>query len=88
MQTQTESFNRFDPFNDQFGQAFRLLSELESLSIHEEQGGVYEELANKFSFQERRYKVSLPWMEFHQPLPDNYGLRVNSAKSWDTKGIR
>ena len=28
-------------------------------------------------FEDGRYKVSIPWKEFHDPLPDNYQLSVN-----------
>jgi hypothetical protein len=28
-------------------------------------------------FENGRYKVPLPWREFHNPLPNNYQLSVN-----------
>lgn len=54
--------------------------ELESLGIHKEEGSVYEDFAKKISFQDGRYTVSLPWMEFHNPLPDNYALSVKRLR--------
>ena len=50
--------------------------ELESLGIHEEEKTLYDEFTNTVSFQDGRYKVSLPWKEFHEPLTDNYHLCV------------
>ena len=31
-------------------------------------------------FQDGRYKVFLPWKEFHEPLPDNYLLSVKRLR--------
>ena len=30
--------------------------------------------------KDRRYEVSLPWKEYHQPLPDNYDLSLRRLK--------
>jgi hypothetical protein len=34
----------------------------------------YEEFASSITFQDGRYKVPLPWKEFHKPLADNLML--------------
>ena len=49
--------------------------ELESLGIHEEKT-LYDDFASNVSFEDGRYKVSLPWKEFHEPLPNNYHLSL------------
>lgn len=38
---------------------------------------MYDEFANTIAFRDGRYMVSLPWKEFHGPLPDNYQLSHN-----------
>lgn len=55
--------------------------DLESLGIHEgNDESMYEQLTSQISFQNGRYKVPLPWREFHKPLSDNYHLSVNRLK--------
>lgn len=50
--------------------------ELESLGIHEEERTLFDDFASSITFQDGRYKVLLPWKEFHEPLPDNYTLSL------------
>ena len=50
--------------------------DLESLGIREPEKTMYE-FANTIAFQDGRYMVSLPWKEFHGPLPNNYQLSYN-----------
>ena len=50
--------------------------EPESLGIYKEERSVYEDFTSNITFQDGWYKVSLPWMEFQRPLPDNYQLSV------------
>ena len=50
--------------------------ELESLGIQEEEKTLYDDFTTRVSFRDGRYQVSLPWKEFHEPLPDNYSLCV------------
>ena len=38
---------------------------------------MYDDFTNTISFQGGRYEESLPWKEFHGPLPDNYQLSHN-----------
>ena len=54
--------------------------ELESLGICEEEKTLYDEFASSITFSDGRYKVPLPWKEFHQPLSDNYLLSVKRLK--------
>ena len=46
--------------------------DLESLGIHETETTMYDEFASDIAFKNGRYEVSLPWRDFHEPLPDNY----------------
>ena len=48
--------------------------DLESLSIVKEETSVYEKFVQKIKFDGRRYEVSLPWKEYHPPLPDHQEL--------------
>ena len=41
---------------------------------------MYDEFTNTISFQDGRYKVSLPWKEFHEPFPDNIQLNHNRLR--------
>lgn len=50
--------------------------ELESLGIQQGEKTLYEDFTGHVMFQDGHNKVSLPWMEFHPPLPDNYQLSV------------
>ena len=54
--------------------------ELESLGINKEEKTLYDEFASDITFHEGRYKVSLPWKEFHDPLPDNYQLSLKRMR--------
>ena len=48
--------------------------ELEALGIQEEERTLFDEFASYVKFEKGRYKVALPWREFHDPLPDNHQL--------------
>ena len=50
--------------------------ELESLGIQEEEKTLYDDFATRVAFRDGRYQVSLPWKEYHEPLPNNYSLSV------------
>ena len=54
--------------------------DLESLGICELEKTMYDEFANTINFQDGRYQVSLPWKDFHEPLPDNYKLSHNRLR--------
>ena len=58
----------------QLSEQLRSFWELESLGIIEEEKTLYDEFAATIHFQDGRYKVPLPWKEFHEPLEDNYQL--------------
>ena len=47
---------------------------LESLGIVKEETSMYEKFVQKINFNERRYEVSLPWKEYHPPIPDHQEL--------------
>jgi hypothetical protein len=64
----------------QLTKQLRSFWELESLGICEEEKTLYDEFASNVTFQDGRYKVSLPWKEFHEPLADNYRLSVKRLK--------
>lgn len=48
--------------------------DLESLGIQEASDPVSDQFANTVQMKGGRYEVSLPWREYHDPLPDNYDL--------------
>ena len=64
----------------QLSEQLRSFWELESLGIHEQEKTLYSEFVNHVSFQDGHYKVTLPWKELHDSLPDNYQLSVNRLK--------
>ena len=43
---------------------------------------LYDDFTGAVKFENRRYKVPLPWKEFHDPLPDNYQLSVNRLQGF------
>ena len=55
----------------QLSEQLRSVWELESLGIVEEEKTLYDEFAATIRFQDGRYKVPLPWKEFHEPLGDS-----------------
>ena len=71
--TQTEKSMSLD-------EQLRSFWELESLGIQEEEKTLYDDFTTRVSFRDGRYQVSLPWKEFHKPLPDNYSLCVKRLK--------
>lgn len=60
----------------QLEEQLRSFWELESLGIHEEERTLYDDFASSITFKNGRYKVLLPWKDFHEPLPDNYLLSL------------
>ena len=58
----------------------RAFWELESLGIHDVEKTLYDDFSSNVTFQDSRYKVSLPWKEFHEPLPDNYYLSLKRLR--------
>ena len=62
------------------GHQLQAFWELEALGIQEEERTLYDDFAAEVRFEHGRYKVSLPWREFHEPLPDNYQLSVSRQR--------
>ena len=54
----------------------RAFWELEALGIQDGEKTIYDDFAGAVKFEKGRYKVSLLWREFHDPLPDNYQTSV------------
>ena len=50
--------------------------ELESLGIQPVEKTLYDDFACKLAFSQGRYRVALPWKEFHDVLPDHYQLSL------------
>ena len=50
--------------------------ELEALGIQDEERTLNNDFTGVVKFEDGRYKVPLPWREFHDPLPDNYQLSL------------
>ena len=65
---------RVDVQPDPLSEQLRAFWELESLGIRPDEKSVHDGTSSSIKFREGRYKVSLPWKQFHQPLPDNYHL--------------
>ena len=62
-----------EPLND----TLKSFWELESLGIQGPEKTVHDEFVERVTFKDGRYQVSLPWKEFHKPLPSNYQLSLN-----------
>ena len=58
------------------------LWELESIGIKQEESSVLELFKETITLRNQRYKVSLPWEEAHDPLPDNHSLRQRRLQSF------
>ena len=56
------------------------LQDLESLGIINADKSVLEDFDSSIHFKEGRYEVSLPWKEYHVPLPTTYELSLNRLK--------
>ena len=54
----------------------RAFWDLETLGIKEKEPTLYDNFMKHVVFRSGRYRVSLPWKEFHDPLPDNFALSV------------
>ena len=55
--------------------------ELESLGVQGPDNPVYDRFISSITLKEKRYEVSLPWCECHEPLPDNYELSFKRQQS-------
>ena len=61
--------------NKELDTTLRSFWELESLGIQmPTKDPVSDEFTSTIQMKEGRYEVSLPWREYHDPLPDNYEL--------------
>ena len=58
------------------------LWELESIGIKQEESSVLELFKETITLRNQRYKVSLPWEEARDPLPDNHSLRQRRLQSF------
>lgn len=55
----------------------RAFWELEALGIQDKEKTLYDSFTEAVKFENGRYKVPLPWKEFHDTLPDNYQLSLS-----------
>ena len=60
--------------NEDLDTTLRSFWDLESLGIHEESNPVLNYFSKNVQMKDKRYEVSLPWGEHHDPLPDNLEL--------------
>jgi len=67
--------------DDQLDETLRSFWELESFGVQPLKDQIRENLIHMIEFKEGRYEFSLPWKEFHPPLPDNYDLSLHRLKS-------
>ena len=65
------------PDPDPLETLLRSFWELESLGIRGPEETVHDRFVDTITFSDGRYQVSLPWKEFHSPLPDNYQLSLS-----------
>ena len=68
-----------DP-EEQVDNMLRSFWELESFGIEPVNDSIYDYSAHIVKFNGGRYQVTLPWKEFHRPLPDNYELSLRRLK--------
>ena len=68
-----------DP-EEQVDNMLRSFWELESFGIEPVNDSIYDYSAHIIKFNGRRYQVTLPWKEFHLPLPDIYKLSLRRLK--------
>ena len=62
------------PDSEPLDNALRSFWELESLGICGPEKTVHDEFVDTIAYKDGQYQVSLPWKEFHKPLPDHYQL--------------
>ncbi|ORU90924.1 MAG: hypothetical protein A6F71_08245 [Cycloclasticus sp. symbiont of Poecilosclerida sp. M] len=62
------------PIEQSLDDQLRRFWELESLGIMRDESSVYEKFIQQILFDGQRYQVSLPWKDYHPPLPDNLEL--------------
>ena len=65
--------------DEQLDKTLRSFWELESLGV-EPLNDVTQNPPHTIELKDGRYEVSLPWKEFHRPLPDNYELSLKRLK--------
>ena len=71
---------RVDTEPDSLNDQLKSFLELEALGIQLNEKEACEETSSMIRFREGRYEVSLPWKQFHQPLPDNYCVSQQRLK--------
>ena len=55
--------------------------ELESFGVQNFNDLAYNHFMSNVTLRNGRYEVSLPWREYHEPLPNNYNLSLNRLHS-------
>ena len=73
--------------NSDLDNRLRSFWELESLGITRVDKSIHDTFKENVSFKNGKYEVSLPWKEFHDPLPDNYILNLRRLEGL-TKRLR
>ena len=63
-----------------FWETLRSFWELESLGITGTEETEHDEFVETVTFKNGRCPVSLPWKEFHKPLPNHYQLSLNGLQ--------
>ena len=67
--------------DDHLDRTLKSFWELKSFGVKPTENKTYDHPIHTVELKEGRYEVSLPWKEFHQPLPDNYELSLRRLKS-------
>ena len=66
--------------DEQLDKTLQAFWELESFGIDPDNSTLPNHPTLAVKLKDGRYEVSLPWREFHQPLPDNYNLSLRRLK--------
>ena len=67
---------RIDSSTEVLDKRRQLLWELESFGVRAEEDPVQEQFMESIQMVNGRYQVSLPWREYHEPLPTNHELSL------------
>jgi len=66
--------------DDKLDETLRSFWELESFGVQPLKDQTHKGMIHTIKFKEGRYEISLPWKDFHPPLPDNYDLSLCRLK--------
>ena len=71
---------RIDSSTEILDKRLQLFWELESFGVRAEEDPVQEQFTESIQMVNGRYQVSLPWREYHEPLPTNHELSLKRLR--------